>query len=361
MRGHIVLGLQYGDEGKGVTIDYLTRTLEDPIVVRFSAGPQAGHTVMDGYKKHVHSNVGSGTFKNDTPTYFSEHTCIYLVTLMRELEILNLQGIYPKLIFHPLAKIITPYDRAQDIHSSDYYMTCGMGVGKTMKRHNDTTKFYAVDLLHDDMFLHKLDSVRKYYKYSNFADKADDEELVLFKEAFYKMHKFDGCYWDIDNYDVLKEYDNIVFEGSQGILLDKDHGIFPYVTYANTTSKNALKICDELGIDSEIYYVTRTYSTRHGEGPFEQNAVNLKNTAHEINVYNKYQGDFKIGPLDYKLLNYALEIDKAYSKDKLHNIVVTCMDQIVKKKKFEYYRLNTVFKGKYESYSPDSKDFKILR
>ena len=88
MKSHIVMGLGYGDEGKGITTDYLASTLKNPIVVRYSGGQQAGHTVIVDGIKHIHSNFCSGSLR-DVPSYFSEHTTFYPVTIARELAVLK--------------------------------------------------------------------------------------------------------------------------------------------------------------------------------------------------------------------------------------------------------------------------------
>lgn len=140
-----------------------------------------------------------------------------------------------------------------------------------------------------------------------------------------------------------------------------DHGIFPNVTYSNTTSKNALQICKKIGItDIEIFYPTRCYHTRHGSGWMSnQKDVKLINNQDEINIFNEWQKDFKIGEVDYDLLNYALSIDNIYSEGITKNLVVTCLDQRPDFK-FDYDSLSTNFNHIYESYSPDSKDFKLI-
>jgi adenylosuccinate synthase len=166
----------------------------------------------------------------------------------------------------------------------------------------------------------------------------------------------------IKDYDYLNQFENIIFEGSQGIMLDMSHGIFPHVTYGSTTSKNALEIIKKLdGFTNteqiEIYYITRCYQTRHGAGWMSnEDSITLTNTQDEINVYNEWQKNFRIGEIDYKLLKYAYSIDNLYSKDIPKNLVVTCLDQRPGFE-FEYNKIKTRFKQIYNSYSADSKSF----
>jgi len=148
MKAHIVLGTQYGDEGKGRTVDYLCSTLKNPLVVRFCGGQQVGHTVIRNGIKHIHSNFGSGSLL-DIPTYYSEFTTIYPLTIEREEKILKAKGLNPKIILHPLTMLTTPFDvHANRLDSIDLENgTCGLGIGKTMKRNESPFKLYAVDLL----------------------------------------------------------------------------------------------------------------------------------------------------------------------------------------------------------------------
>ena len=363
MIAKIVVGLGFGDEGKGTTVDYLCTTIQNSIVVRFSGGQQAGHTVQIGDKKHIHSNFGSGTLRG-IPTYFTEHCTIYPASRKREQEILLDKGVTPMLYYHPLAKITTPYDVAWNkINSQNLeHGTCGMGVGATMKRNESPFKLNVIDLADMRIFTQKLNVIHKYYQellklevpwkinmYNDIVEKDEEDFLEGCKMAGY-----------VRLYPELLKYQNVVFEGSQGILLDMDHGIFPNVTYANTTSKNAIEVCNKLKISYEVFYVTRNYLTRHGNGWLpEGKKITLINNEGEININNTYQGPFKVQELDYGLLRTALLYDKIYSGECQKSLVVTCMDQ--RDKPFDYDKLlPTKFKDIYNSFSPESSSFKRL-
>jgi adenylosuccinate synthase len=355
----IVIGLGFGDEGKGITTDYLcSHAPEDTIVVRFSGGQQAGHTVMIGDKKHIHSNFGSGTLRG-CPSYFSEHCTIYPVTIAREMDVLKQKGVTPKLFIHPLAKLTTPYDVAYNrvMEKINNHGSCGLGVGATMHRHLTTGyKIFVMDLQHPSVLDQKLHQIEKYYfnKLSNHQIEFSD--IVAVEMDAFKSIKDQ---FQIENYEAIYKYNNIVFEGSQGILLDMDHGIFPHVTYAHTTSKNAVEICNKLNFPHpEMYYVTRCYQTRHGNGWMSnQHPIVLQNNHEEINTSNEWQGMFRVGELDYDLLNYALAVDENYTEPWWHkNLVVTCFDQRPGFN-FEYYKLNTHFHRMISSHSPKSECF----
>jgi adenylosuccinate synthase len=361
MNAKIVIGSLFGDEGKGITTDFLCRKHPfGTIVVRFSGGHQAGHNVKIGKLSHVHSNYGSGTLRG-VPSYYSEHCTIYPVTMLNEKNVLLTKGIDPILVFHPMVKLATPADIAYNRVTEKRlkHGSCGLGVSATMKR-NETSgyKSYGIDLLYPSLLEAKITHISMYYREMLEENKEDipeywsiyNNEMRVFEDAIKELT------FNIKEYDYLRYFDTLIFEGSQGIMLDMNYGIFPNVTYANTTSKNALEICKNLNItDVELFYVTRCYQTRHGAGWMSnQETINLTNTQDEINTFNDWQKNFRIGEIDYELLNYAHSIDNLYSKGLPKNLVVTCLDQRPGFE-FEYNKLKTMFKQIYNSYSADSK------
>lgn len=365
MKADIVIGSLFGDCGKGITTDYLCKkNPEKTIVVRFSGGHQAGHNVKIGDISHVHSNYGSGALRG-VPSYYSEHCTMYPVTLYNEREILisKTGGIDPELYYHPLVKITTPADVAYNRLTEQKlgHGSCGLGIAATMKRNNISGyKLFGIDLLHPEILEQKLVEIYWYYR-----GLIQDKDIAVFNSLFEKENiQFQNAIYTkelqfhIKPYSFLEYYNNLVFEGSQGILLDMTHGIFPNVTYANTTSKNALEICKILNISNiEIYYVTRCYQTRHGAGWMSnRNPITLINTKDEINKFNDWQKEFKIGEIDYTLLNQAYRIDNIYSEGISKNLVVTCLDQRPGFK-FDYDKLSLKFNTIYNSYSADSSSF----
>ncbi|SMC90588.1 adenylosuccinate synthetase [Chryseobacterium sp. YR221] len=353
-KAQIVIGLGFGDEGKGITTDFLAQQNHESVVIRFSGGQQAAHTVMMEDRKHVHSSFASGALRG-LPSYFTEHCTIHPLFLFNEREELKAKNGNTELHIHPLAKVTTPFDVWQNRNNSKNleHGTCGKGVGATMKRNESPYKLFAIDLIAPrEMLIEKLKGIAYYY---GFMDEDQmDEQMNPFLEAIEEIN------WKIDDYSYLNSFENLIFEGSQGVLLDMDHGVFPNVTYAHTTSKNAYEICKELDIkDIEVYYVTRSYATRHGNGWMSnEKEMMLKNNEEETCTFNEYQKDLRFGDLDYKLLNYSLKLDGAYVNSTKKNLVITCLDQIDEEFKFD--KLEMKFDTVFGSYSPYSKDFKKL-
>ncbi|MFZ4931690.1 adenylosuccinate synthetase [Chryseobacterium sp. Mn2064] len=353
-KAQIVIGLGFGDEGKGITTDFLASQNPDAIVIRFSGGQQAAHTVMIENEKHVHSSFASGALRG-LPSYFTEHCTIHPTFLFNEQEELNSKQGNIELHIHPLAKVTTPFDVWQNRNNARNleHGTCGKGVGATMKRNESPYKLFAIDLIAPrEMLMEKLKGIAYYY---GFVEEKEIHDILLpFLDAI------DGIDWKINDYTWLNSFNHLIFEGSQGILLDMDHGVFPNVTFANTTSKNAYEICKLLKIENiEMYYVTRTYATRHGSGWMSnEKELHLRNNEEETCTFNEYQKELRVGEVDYNLLNYALKLDAAYVLPTKRNLVVTCLDQMDETFKIEEVKMK--FDTILGSYSPYSKDFKKI-
>jgi adenylosuccinate synthase len=194
----------------------------------------------------------------------------------------------------------------------------------------------------------KLDAIRTHYMVG-----------TLNKECNAFLKSLNKPFFKIGGYELLNYYDTLVFEGNQGVLLDMDHGIFPDVTYSSTTSKNAIEICNKIGVkDISIYHVTRAYHTRHGRGEFEENPIKLINIKGETNKFNPEQGVFKTAKMDYELLNSAIAVDMIYSGLYTRRLIVTCNDQIADyKDAFNVNKLLKPYLCTWYTYSPDTLEF----
>ncbi|WP_179352062.1 adenylosuccinate synthetase [Winogradskyella vidalii] len=362
----LVIDLGFGDAGKGLTTDFLaSQHPEESLVVRFSGGHQIGHTVSTEALTHTFSNFGSGTLLS-VPTYYSEHTTIFPPAILGEGEFLK--NYQPKLYFHPLTMVTTFYDIAfnRAIEKQQHHGSCGLGFGTTIARNKAEVYLYVNDLHFPWVLKQRLQSIKNYYdkKLESQPKSVQDyykNELKDYNEAYY----IESCLGIQKNYNIasLSElastFKHFIFEGSQGILLDTQHGFHPHTTWSYTTSKNAIQLIKtHLGIDAEIdiYYVTRCYQTRHGNGPMSQTeTVTLQNNENEANITNEFQGEFRIQALDPELLNYALSCDAIHHRNlniKKH-LILTCLDQLPR---FSYenllQKLDTTFKSVHGSYGP---------
>lgn len=128
--------------------------------------------------------------------------------------------------------------------------------------------------------------------------------------------------------DSMPKFDNYIFEGSQGLLLDQDIGFFPHVTRSSVGSKNILELTK--GQDIKLHLVTRAFQTRHGHGPMTNEHLpnNIKDNPHEINVLNKYQGEFRRSLLDLDLLKYGITKDNYIKNSRDKELIITCMDLV---------------------------------
>jgi adenylosuccinate synthase len=359
MKAHIVLGLGFGDEGKGLTTSHLCKTLESPLVIRFSGGQQCGHTVVDDKgNRHIFSNFGSGTLDN-VPTYWSKYCTFHPNGLIREHEKLQSIGIKPRITVDKLAMVTTPFDilynQAQESARSNRHGSCGVGIGTTVERNLTPYKLYAQDLAYPKIMEQKLDAIFTYYNnrviappldtilgikirdYWSQYDMKDAKEqfMIAAKKTLDIIELVQETLFFGDSAQGFLNYENLIFEGSQGILLDMDFGFFPNVTRANVTSKNAIKIlvdnvnCLNSLEKIDTYYITRAYQTRHGAGYMtnEGMELNVKDNPLETNINNEWQSDFRKSILDIDLIKYAIECDSNYGYV-TDNLVVTCLDQI---------------------------------
>ena len=362
----IVIDLGFGDAGKGLTTDFLaSQNPKESLVVRFSGGHQIGHTVSTEALTHTFSNFGSGTLLG-VPTYYSEHTTLFPPAILDEGNFLK--KYQPKLYFHPLAMITTFYDIAfnRAIEKQQNHGSCGLGFGTTIARNKEEVYLYANDLQFNWVLKQRLISIKNYYEtklesqsksvQEYYKNELKDYNEAYFIESCFSIQKF----YNLKSLSELKKtFEHFIFEGSQGILLDTQHGFHPHTTWSYTTSKNAIQLIKtHLGEDAEIavFYVTRCYQTRHGNGPMSKTAsVTLQNNENEANVTNEFQGEFRTQALDAELLNYAFNSDAIHHQDlKIEkNLMITCIDQLPS---FSYenllQKLDVKFNTVHGSYGP---------
>jgi len=354
-----VIGIGYGDEAKGVVTKWLLHRSKKSLVVRFSGGHQVGHTVAlkqtdDNIFYHTAVSFGAGVL-DGVPVYMTENTVVYPTAAVNEFQSLIerlakskvsvslLKKMNPRIYLHPLTKICTPFDIAYNRALPNLHGSVGVGFNATLERHK-TIPLYAIDLKYPEILQKKVEEVFQYYLKIASSNPDIDYWKALgdivgvtktgsviveyfMEDAALYMEYILGMPLSFFNVDV--EVDNYVYEGNQGIMLDKNYGYNPYTTPCSTTSKAISSALDE------TYYVMRSYSTRHGKGPFNRASVVLNNAYKEGNAYNDFQEYFKTGVHSLQEVKYALEVDGMDNKDSLKYLVVSCVDQTENKVFFD--------------------------
>lgn len=324
-----VIGLGFGDEGKGLTTEFLCSKEPNPLVIRYSGGHQAGHTVVKDNVKHVFAHFGSGTLSG-TDTYWSKFCTVDPIKLIEEYATLKGYGIQPTIYIDSRCPVTTPYDVCQNrtLELKNSHGSCGMGFGSTIQREEDFYSLTFMDLFHPNVLQEKMHNIQNYYDEVLFFDnKMIDDFLYAVRDV-------------INNEDIILSYgipDNVynkyIFESSQGLLLDQHIGFFPNVTRSDLGTKRIMNFTENV----EIFAVTRAYQTRHGNGMMsnEQIPHNIKLDSEETNITNTYQGDFRRTILDLDLLLYGIRKD-TYLRDNRHNLVITCLDHVEDEYRFTH-------------------------
>lgn len=327
MSSKVVIGAGFGDEGKGLVTDWLCRSCVKPLVIRFSGGQQAGHTVVAHGLRHVFSNFGAGTLQG-APAYFSRFCTVDPVAIVNELNVLRAKGVEPLLSIDAQCPVTTPYDIACNQHRHPHG-TCGAGVGDTLNREEHYYSLTFADLFYPWTLETRLDLFRTFF-YEDYAG-VSAEQFV------------DCCATVASSPFVRKTYglphgdwSDLIYEGSQGLMLDQRIGFFPYVTRSNTGTANAVALHGSC--DQEVYLVTRAYQTRHGPGPLSNERLphNIKENPQETNVCNPFQGALRRSLLDVSMLEYAIGRDELLRSAKKRHLVITCLDHVEDELRFTW-------------------------
>ncbi len=274
----IVVGLQWGDEGKGKIVDLLAKNVD--IVARYQGGNNAGHTVVNGDLSLVFRLVPSGILNEEKICILGNGVVIDPVVLFQELEDLKAIGINIEKRFFISYKshIIMPYHKRLDIarerlRGAGMIGTTGRGIGPTYEDKVARLGIRAIDLLDRDVLYKKIDlSLKeKNYLFKNVLgeDVFNPDDLIEEYLSYgVKMQKYLIDTSILINERIDKGF-NVMLEGAQGTFLDVDHGTYPYVTSSNTVGGSALS---GLGIGptkiDEVIGITKAYTTRVGEGYF---------------------------------------------------------------------------------------------
>ena len=369
-----VIGANYGDEGKGKMVDYFTQKMQElssnPLVVRYNGGCQAAHTVIRDGTRHVFSQYGSGSLLGAC-TYLDKHVLVNPAKLVIERNQLFDKCIVPDMYIHKDCRITTIYDEAMNVVREKIQggnASCGCGIWETIYRENQRINFtigdfaensleYISDILREikKFYLKQLHSEEHISMFMNIVNRnmyAYIKHIVMFRQLLHHRYLI---------IDTIKELGcrNVIFEGAQGLLLSDEYGIYPYTTPSSPSMGRILNIIERSDFDYsdfEAVYCTRSYVTRHGDGPL----VDQLDTTFEdsTNIPNPYQGTLRFGTLNFEIMNNLTfqDFKKLYCgdlhykvKSKIYSIAMSHLDQLDVSEE-------TLCNVKYTSYGPTAKD-----
>lgn len=291
----ILVGTQWGDEGKGKLIDVLTRDVD--MVVRFQGGNNAGHTVEIGDEHYVLHLVPSGIFRPNVINVIGNGLVVDILGLVEEMKGIAAKGFsIDNIRLSNRAQLIFEYHKRADAlkesnAGNKKIGTTKRGIGPAYADKMNRTGIRGIDLKNparlEELFRAEAERYNKTFAEHNIAPLNIDEEWALVREAaaFLSPYVCDTVY--LVN-DAIKAGKNVLCEGAQAALLDIDHGTYPFVTSSNTVSGGA---CTGAGIAPQkirdTWGVIKAYTTRVGEGPFptelfDENGETLRKIGHEF-------------------------------------------------------------------------------
>lgn len=355
MTGHavIVVGLCFGDEGKGSVVDYLVRKNSATTVVRFNGGPQAAHHVVttDGHT-HCFSQFGSGTLVPGVRTILSRFMVFDPLALLKEAAALAALGItdsLARIVIDGDCVLVTPYhaliNQALEISRGDTrHGSCGRGVGQAQLESESWGEraIRAKDLLEESTLHSKI-------RFLRLAKLDIAEQLLRATDGHPQISEIVGHLRSLEVETMINERyrdftvkcrgsildgkrigkmlgQSVVFEGAQGVLLDREFGFFPYVTPSITRPLNARLLLEEWNWTGTVTTigVIRAYATRHGAGPFVTEDGELAaRLPEQHNGHHPWQGAFRVGWPDFVALKYACAVAGT-----IDGLAVTNIDRI---------------------------------
>jgi adenylosuccinate synthase len=318
----LLLGLQWGDEGKGKIVDVLTKSYD--IIARFQGGPNAGHTLEFEGIKHVLHTIPSGIFHPEVVNLIGNGVVIDPVVFKRELDNLAPYKINysEKLLISKKAHLILPTHRLLDAASEASKGKAKIGstlkgIGPTYMDKTGRNGIRVGDIVSKNWKKKYKSLVDKHLKMLDFNDSNIEYDLPLLEEEFFEGIKvLKECQFvNSENYlqNAQEAGKNILAEGAQGSLLDIDFGTYPFVTSSTTTAAGA---CTGLGIApnkiKEVYGIFKAYATRVGSGPFPTELFD-----HDGERMAKLGNEFgsttgrarRCGWIDLVALKYAIQIN----------------------------------------------------
>lgn len=316
----VLLGLQWGDEGKGKVVDVLTPRYE--VIARFQGGPNAGHTLEFEGQKYVLRSIPSGIFQGDKVNIIGNGVVLAPDLFMAEAKELEKSGhsLKNRLLISKKAHLIMPTHRVLDaaIEASkgkSKVGTTGKGIGPTYTDKVSRTGLRVGDILEDfpqKYAAHKAQH-EKTLRSLNYTDYDITEVEKTWKEGIEYLKQFTIVDSEHEVNRVLTSGKNILAEGAQGTMLDVDFGSYPFVTSSNTICAGA---CTGLGIGpnkiGEVFGIMKAYCTRVGAGPFptelfDETGKTIRDLGHE---YGAVTGrERRCGWIDLVQLRYSVMVN----------------------------------------------------
>lgn len=349
---HIVVDLGFGDSGKGTVTDHLARDRRAHTVVRFNGGAQARHNVVapDG-RHHAFSQFGSATFVPGVATHLTRHMVLNPLAMLVEDRYLRERGVddaFARTTVSAEALVISPFQRAANrlrelARSDGRHGSCGMGIGETVSDSLTLGRsvLRAGDLLDAGALTRKLRWLQS-HKRAQMAEvlvrcrgiPAAAEEIAWLEKPLPERYlaglsEFAARARIVEDGHlavILARPGAVVFEGSQGVLLDEWRGFHPYTTWSTCTFENALGLLAEHAYDGRVERlgVVRAYMTRHGPGPFVTEDAGLTARIPDPhNVMDDWQRGFRVGWFDAVAVRYAIAACGGVDA-----LAVTCLDRL---------------------------------
>ena len=320
MQVDVLLGLQWGDEGKGKIVDFLAPNYN--VIARFQGGPNAGHTLEFNGNKHVLHQIPSGIFRENKENIIGNGVVLDPVIFMKEVEdIYDKFGIDLKdcLIISNKAQLISPIHRLLDklLEDSKGDKKIGStlkGIGPTYQDKIGRHGLRVGDVL-SEFFINKYKdqkSTHDYFVKGNYSSDFIEKEDLFFKAVdFLKEFNITDTEYVVNNH--IKKNNKVLAEGAQGTLLDIDFGSYPFVTSSNTTTAGA---CVGLGVSPKkignVFGIFKAYCTRVGAGPFPTELFDQvgKNIGINGNEFGSTTGrSRRCGWLDLPALKYSVMLN----------------------------------------------------
>ncbi len=316
-----MIGANFGDEGKGLVTDWLCSQGAD-WVVRFNGGANCGHTVVrPSGERHVFKHFGSGALAG-VPTYLSQFVVCNPILFFEELDQLHRLGVANLVVAaHPDCLITTYVDMLvnqfrEDRRGEKRHGSCGVGIHETMARSQVSgLRLTLGDVWNGADIESRIKEIgTKWAAFRVGKEFATDEAIETFIECLRKFAQY------VHPMGIAAIKDP-VFEGAQGLLLSQDNKEYaPHLTHSYTGARNARWLCEKAGMTPELFYVSRSYLTRHGAGklPGEDPAMLY---ADNTNVENRWQGPLRFAPLDS---GFMQRIAKDAGADQYRTVVTHC-------------------------------------